>query len=43
MNRGYIKTTMNDEGNADAYDGDIGWGFVHKEGLGVSKNLREEG
>ena len=43
LNEQGVRTTVNDEGNEDGYNGDISWGVVHMEGLGSSMSLRQEG
>ncbi len=43
MNRAYVRTILNDEGNEDDYNIDMSWGIVHIEGLGSSKNLKQDG
>ena len=42
MNRVYVRTIMNDEGNEDDCNGDIIWGIVHMKSLGNPKNLSQK-
>ena len=43
LNEQGVRTTMNDEGNGDDYNGAVSWDVVYKEGLGSSMSLRQEG